>query len=110
MIATPLRGIGLITLTVHPGAVLRACEQLPGISEVLARIRHGEQSALSEAVIAAALVQVGYLPELGPTLGSGRLDVLVEAEGSPVYVEVISPERADAILEAQVAIQALARS
>jgi hypothetical protein len=109
IVTMPLRGIAVITPAIHIGTVLKACEPLTGFPEVLARIRQGEQSALSEAVITAALASIGYCPELGPILGKNRLDVLVQTEDAPVYIEVISPDRADAIVEVHNAIHTLAR-
>src|SRR5437867_2565448 len=108
MIASSSRGVNVINYAILIGSILRLTEHLLGFAEVLHRLRGGEQSAFSELFVAAHLVQVGYAPQLEPTLNGNRLDCVVRADDIPVYVEVISPERADAIIEAHNAIQALA--
>jgi hypothetical protein len=108
MIASSARGVNVVNYAIHLGTILRSTEPLVGFADVLRRLRGGEQSALPELFVAANLVHVGFTPELEPTLNGNRLDCLVHAGGQRVYIEVISPERADVIVEAHTTIQALA--
>ncbi len=102
------RGVLLISSAVHFGTVLKRCEPLQGFAPVLARLRAGEESALAELEVAAALVQIGLVPQLEPELGGKKLDAGFRYDGRDVYVEVIAPERSDAMKEASEAIHSLA--
>jgi hypothetical protein len=102
------RGILAISPVVHTGLALAACEPLDGFAQVLKRLTGGERSAMAEVTFAAALVKSGYRPSLEPQLNGKRLDAVVDAEGEQVYVEVIAPERSNAIMEGQTAINLLA--
>ena len=108
MIASPIRGLLMIVSAIHLGTVLRSCEHLVGFDAILRRVRLGEQGALTELVVAANLVSLGYQPELEPAVGASRLDAVVTVDGTPVYIEVISPERSEVMIEAHASIQALA--
>jgi hypothetical protein len=108
VINQPSRGLGVIAPAIDVGVTLAACESLPGFSALLPRIRQGESSAFSEASYAAALKRTGCAPELEPVSGSGLLDTAVEWRGTPIYSEVISPERAETIIKVQNDVHALA--
>lgn len=108
MVGSSQRGIGVIDYAIHLGSILRFTEPLVRFPDVLRRLRGGEQSALPELFVAANLVRIGYVPELEPVLGGNRLDSVVQVDGTPVYIEVISPERAEVVIEANAAIQRLA--
>ncbi len=108
MLASPTRGLGVIVAAIHLGTTLRLCEPLVGFGDVLHRLRLGEHGALAELFVAATLVHVGYVPQLEPALGSTRLDALVSVDGTAIYIEVISPERSEVMIEAHAAIQILA--
>jgi hypothetical protein len=108
MVASQTRGVAVIAMAIHLGSILRSCEPLVGFCDVLRRLRGGEQSALPELFVAANLVRVGWVPELEPRLDGNRLDCVIRVDGTVVYIEVISPERGEAIIEAHEAIQTLA--
>ncbi|SRR6266568_342598 len=102
------RGVLQISSAVYFGTVLKRCEPLQGFAPVLARLRGGEESALAELEVAAALVQIGLVPQLEPELRGKKLDAGFCYDGRDVYVEVIAPERSDAMKEASEAIHSLA--
>jgi hypothetical protein len=102
------RGLGVIVPAIESGRVLQACEAMPGFDKILPRLQRGDRSAFSEAQYAAALGRLGCAPELEPQVESAVLDTLVEWKGIRIYSEVISPERADAVVAADVDVQRLA--
>jgi hypothetical protein len=108
LVSQPTRGLGVIAWAIDLGAVLAACERMPGFANLLPRVQQGDRSAFSEAHYTAALARIGCNPELEPASGTGLLDTAVDWNGMRIYSEVISPERADAIVAAQQDIQALA--
>jgi hypothetical protein len=108
MVASPTRGLGVVTYAIHLGSILRVCEALVGFGPVMKRLRLGEDGALAELFVASHLVRIGYVSELEAALGNNRVDASVRVDQTTVYVEVISPERSQTMIEGQVAIQALA--
>lgn len=110
MVASPTRGLGVVTYAIHLGSILRACEALVGFGPVMKRLRLGEDGALAELFVASHLVRIGYVSELEleAALGNNRVDASVRVDQTTVYLEVISPERSKTMTEGQVAIQALA--
>jgi hypothetical protein len=58
-------------------------------------------------VVAASLRQLEYVPRFEPPLGGKLLDVIAEIDGSPVYFEVVAPERAEASAEDQRLVERL---
>jgi hypothetical protein len=103
------RGLMYIHPAVQVGLTLHHCESLTGFATVLARVRIGQDSALSELEFAAALVHIGLHPSLEPQLGSKKLDTRFEYDGRSFYCEVIAPERSDAMEDASEQMSALAK-
>lgn len=108
VLATGWRGPAVIAPLIDLGLTLAACENLVGFDEVLARIRKGEQAALSEAKFATALVKLGYNPELEPVLKGKRLDALVYVGEEKVYTEVVTPESSSVTKQIYRAMEVLA--
>jgi len=101
-------GIGTIAPAIAQGLTIAACEQVRGFGPVMARLRGGEELALAELQFAEALVRSSLMPVLEPTLGSKTLDCSLDIGSDRVFVEVISPETAAGIRDAEAAIQRMA--
>ena len=95
------RDIDLVVSAVARGRTLAACERLDGFSPVMARVRRGEKGAMAELQFAEALVRCGFSPVLEPQLGSKSPDCLVRIGSKRVYAEVIAPEQAAEVKEAE---------
>ena len=106
--ANSSRGVPTVVTAIARGLTLAACEPLTGFGPVMARVRQGENSALAELEFAEALVKCGLKPVLEPQLGSKTLDCLVQMGSERVYVEVIAPEQAAGIKDAQATLNRLA--
>src|SRR6266849_3830557 len=74
ILAGPSRGPYLVAWIVDLGISLGLCESLDGFAGVLSRLASGEGSALSEMMVAARLVRLGYTPTLEPQLVGKRPD------------------------------------
>jgi len=90
------------------GLTLAACESLSGFGPVMDRLRRGEESALAELQFAHAVIRCGFTPILEPRLGSKVLDCSVDIGSERVFVEVISPERAAGLKNAEDTLFSLA--
>jgi len=73
------------------GLDLALCESCHGFERVLARVRKGERSAISEIMWGALLIRAGYLIELEPPVGRHRADTLIATGVNNVYAELIAP-------------------
>jgi hypothetical protein len=102
------RGIGVIGTVIFYGQLINQCNHLHGFAQVMARIRQGERSALSELNFAKILLDLGYQPNLEAVLHQRTLDALIIAEGSRIYFEVIAPDESDAMRSTYRAMQTLA--
>jgi hypothetical protein len=102
------RGISMVVSAVARGRTLAACERLDGFGPVMARVRRGERGAIAELQFAEALVRCGFLPVLEPKVGSKTLDCLVRIGSKRVYAEVIAPEQAAAVKDAESTLQRMA--
>jgi hypothetical protein len=101
-------GVSTVVSAIAKGLTLAACEPLISFGPVIARLRNGEHSALAELEFADALVRCGFKPALEPQLGQKTLDCLVRVGSERVYVEVIAPEQAAEIKDAQATLERLA--
>lgn len=110
LVSGPTRGLAVAAPAIEFGRVLQQCEGMPGFQKILPRLRRGDRSAFSEAHYAAALARAGCNPEIEPASGVAVLDTAVDWHGTRVYSEVISPERADAIVAAQTDLRLLANA
>jgi len=108
LVGGPNRGLRVIMPAIERGRVLQACEGMPGFEKILPRLQCEERSAFSEAEYAAALARFGCAPELEPQVEAAVLDTVVDWHGIRIYAEVISPERADAVIATQSDVQRLA--
>jgi hypothetical protein len=108
VVSGPTRGLAVVAPAIDFGRVLQRCERMPGFEKILPRLQRGDRSACSEAHYAAGLGIIGCNPEIEPPLEGAVLDTAVDWRGTRVYSEVISPERADAIVAAQTDVQLLA--
>ncbi len=106
----PTRGLLVAVPAIEFGRVLKQCETMPGFEKILPRLQRGDRSAFSEAHYASALRRAGCQPEIEPALGAAVLDTAVEWNGIRIFSEVISPERADAVVAAQSELQLLANA
>ncbi len=106
--AQSTRGLSSVVGTIDSGLTLAACESLSGFGSVMSRLRRGEASALAELEFAQALIRCGYMPVLEPRLGSKILDCSVGIGAERVFAEVISPEQAAEIRDAQATVHRLA--
>lgn len=101
-------------LYMHPaarlGSILASCELLEGFAPILERVKRGERAALSELVFADALLGLGTIPVLEPTLGTHKLDLGIPYQGQTIFTEVVTPGRSDAISEAQDQISSISRA
>ena len=102
------RGLSVVLPFIDLGSVITACEELPGFHKLLSRLEMSDSSAVSEARYAATLVHGGCIPELEPQVGTGLVDTAIDWKGDRIYSEVISPERAKAIVAAHADVQSLA--
>lgn len=102
------KGLGAMLPLIDLGLSLAACQNLTGFDHVFGRLKEGEDAALSEIKVAAALANLGYRLLLEPFLEGKRLDALVLVDENEVYVEVASPELSDAMKEAYAGMAALA--
>ena len=102
------RGISMIVPAVVRGLTLAACERLDGFDAIMARLRRGERAAMAELQFADALVKCGFLPVLEPKLGLKTPDCLVRIGTKRVYAEVIAPEQAAAVKDAEATLQRMA--
>ena len=95
----PSRGLGIIAGNIDLGLTLDDTESLSGFVPVVARLRAGERGAGSELTVAAALAQIGFSPALQVETGTKRPDLAITVGNSPVYGEVIAPDRAEVVKE-----------
>src|SRR5919107_3228840 len=102
------RGVDMVVSAVARGRTLADCERLDGFDPVMARLRGGEKAAMAELQFAEALVRCGFSPVLEPQLGSKSPDCLVRIGSKWVYAEVIAPEQAAAVKEAESMLQRMA--
>lgn len=110
LVSGPTRGLGVVVPAIDFGLVLRECERMPGFEKILPRLQRGDRSAFSEAHYAASLSRAGCDPQIEPEVGAAVLDTAVDWAGTPIYSEVISPERAAAIVAVQADLQLLANA
>lgn len=109
IVARGARGPAIIAPVIDLGQALLACVQLDGFGNVLKRCKGGEHSALSEIHVLAALVAMGYSPEIEPLLINGkRPDSRVSVDGMPVYLEVVAPSQSLPIRRAYAKLQQVA--
>lgn len=102
------RGLMFVVRAIDHGLTLVACEPLSGFGPVMDRLRGGEESALAELQFAHALIRCGFIPVLEPRLGSKVLDCSVGIGAERVFAEVISPERAAELRNAEDTMSRLA--
>jgi len=102
------RGLLDMSAAARLGNTLLQCESFVGFPTVLKRLRQGEGSASAELHFAASLHQLGIVPELEPALAGKRPDLRFPFAGQTIFAEVISPDRSDAIVEAEQRISRLA--
>lgn len=95
------RGLIPLLWVLHVGNAVALTERLPGFDAVINRVRKGDNAAIAEIEVAAAVVRIGIEPDLGAPLAGKLLDASFVYDGRTHYVEVVSLERADAIREAQ---------
>jgi hypothetical protein len=108
MFSPKMRGVVNIVIGVHHGLILRGCESMKGFGEVLARLRRGERSALSELTAATILTGAGFGPNFCPPSGGKRPDLVFPADGVNVFVEVVAPAQAKGIRDARAAMATFA--
>lgn len=96
-----VRGLWPSMNTVHLGLLLSRTEKLSGFHGVFARMQAGDVSALTELECADALVRVEVVPALAVPLNGKLLDAAFVYAGRMHYVEVVAPNRSDAIREAE---------
>jgi hypothetical protein len=94
------RGLLPTGAMVHFGLMLSRTQSLPGFPGVLQRVKERQASACSELECAAGLVKAGLRPELGAPLAGKVLDATFLYGERSHYVEVIAPDRSEAIREA----------
>ncbi len=95
------RGLGIAASAVELGLLLDGCEAAEGVPNVLRRLVGGERSAYSELVVGAALRRLGHEPRFAAPIDGRLLDAACDIDSSPVYFEVVAPERSDASAEDQ---------
>jgi hypothetical protein len=108
--ASGVRGLLPIMYTVRFGLILTRTQALYGFAAVLERVKRGDASALSELECADALVRAGVSPSLGAPLNGKLLDAAFQHAGRVHYVEVVAPNRSDAIIETHALLARLGAS
>jgi len=96
-----VRGLWPTMNTVHLGLLLSRTEKLSGFHGVFSRMQAGDESALTELECADALVRVELEPALAVPLNGKLLDAAFVYAGRMHYVEIVAPNRSDAIQEAE---------
>ena len=75
------------------GLVFASTEGLQGFAPVLSRVQMGERAAISELIVAAAFVRLGYRPTLEPEIRGRKPDFSIAIhESNLVLFEVVTPE------------------
>ena len=97
----PARGVTVIAPAVELGCLFNACELAESFEEVVGRLVGGERSAYSELVLVAALRRLGLDARFAAPIGGRVLDATCVVNTSPVYFEVVAPERSVAAENAQ---------
>lgn len=101
VLRTGKKGFFEMAYVINDGITLAACQNLEGFEGVLKRIKAGEQSALSELSIAAALVDLGYQPVLDTEHHGKRPDALISTENKEIFIDVITPEMSEDAKQAE---------
>jgi len=81
----------MMSRAIRLGQDLADCEPCEGFERVLARVRKGERSAVSEIMWGALLIRSGCAIEFEPHVGPRRADTLIIIGDDTVYAEVMAP-------------------
>jgi len=110
LIATQTRGLAVVANALDTGLILADTANLPGVEQVLARLRAGERSSLSELTVAATFLRLGFSPALGAAAGQKVPDLAVTIGSTIIYMEVIAPDRSQIMQAANDKISEIASS
>jgi hypothetical protein len=110
------RGPAIVEPTVRFGLRVAQTAALRGFSDLASRLQHEEAGAHLELLLAAALVSLGYQPELEPEVdpdakqNGKRNDAAINVDGRRVHFEATFAAQSDEGARAQSVAQQLAKA
>jgi hypothetical protein len=104
----PFPTIFLVETAVRRGGIIARTEHLQGFAAIVKRLRAGELPAFAELETADAIGRLGLHVELEPNLRGRVPDLAVRIGEDTIFIEVIAPRAAVAVLDAEKALYEIA--